>query len=297
MENTNLSKEAHEELQAEVFIEKSAKITWPRLIPPLNRSVKRTARSVGGYVANFTGEMKRSTGGIGISRAIVGYKLRKETIPMTRHGAAYQISDEELEDYGDTGLIDPIKMNIAASVISYNNMFQGNIVDGYDGFVGIKNLPFADDAMATAPIKWTHSDITPELIAKDILNSAGLIFDRTETHELPDTMPLPAKAYWALISKMTTDSSKQTAFDLINRALSSETGARQNVDFVPVAKFGTDLIMYPRDPDVLVMHQSVPLEYKDPVQVSGGYTVDYMSRQSPLEIRNALAFGKLLGVA
>ncbi len=297
MENTNLSKEAHEEIQAEVFIEKSAKITWPRLIPTPNRSVKRTARSVSGYVANFTGEMKRSTGGIGTSRAIVGYKLRKESIPLTRHGASYQIADEELEDYGDTGVIDPIKMNIAASVIAYNNTLQTNIVDGYDGFVGIKNLPFASGAMATAAVKWTSDNITPEMIANDILASAGLIFDRTETHELPDTMALPAKAYWALISKMTTDSSKQTAFDLINRALSSQTGTQQNVDFVPVANFGTDLIMYPRDPDVLVLHQSVPLEYDDPIRVDGGYTISFKSRQSPVEIRNALAFGKLLGVA
>lgn len=297
MLNTKFTTETHEEWLAEAIEQERPEYTWRR-IAPIDYSLDASTTSVAALVVNHTGKFQRSTGAVGEAKPLVGYTQRKVSLPMHAFDASYTIAKSELRAFDKNNNSNPIKLKLDSSVIAFNNTAQGNVMNGYDEFVGITNLPFEDDATQTGVGDWSVKGTTAEDIVDDIFKGANAISSRTQGIRRPNRVLLPVNAFNSLVAKRFVQNPNITAFDSVSETMARIAGANGgSIEFIAVPTLETDAILYSFDPKVLLMYIPQELTYDDPIRVSGGYSVDCEYIASPLEIRNAFAFQKITGIA
>lgn len=287
-------------IESKLFEVKYQQITYPRAIP-VSTEAGPYAESVtyfymdGAAVAEFVGSKS-----LDVPVADIG--MNKLVVPVELGAIGYEYSLEELRQASFLQRPLPqLKANSARrgfEELTQRTYMLGDAVHNLPGFLNNTNVPSATVVDPGSGTEWVNK--TADQILFDVNDLLGDIWVNTKQVEFPNRLALPPAQFNLIHSKRVSTGTDTTILNYLvqnSMFLNSVDDVIALNELTGLGAGATDkMVGYTYDPDKVVAHMPMPLNFLAPQEKGRGFIVPGEFKISGVEYRYPLSARYAIGI-
>lgn len=278
-------------IEAEVFKVLYRDIVYPQLVPVSNAAGPNAnaityrsmdARAKARFLAIGSGDMP-----------LADISMDRTIMPVEHAGLGYQYSLQELREAQFLGI--PLDQERADTVrrgveeFAQNVCFLGDADHGLPGFLNNADVPSANAVNGT----WTSSTAADDII-EDVNTAITLVWERSKTKHLPDTLVLPPAQFALLSTTLVGTEHNRSLLDVLMTSNVYYANTKRPLTVMPLSELeglgagATDrMLVYEKNPRNVQFHFPMPLQFIAPqprdlnVRIPGEFRVSGTSWRYP----------------